>query len=75
MIGTQFHPEADPDGMSLLLQTEEKKRLVIENHGFEKWQSMIDGLNDPHKILSTYNLILPNFLTLAVQQMFKELVH
>ena len=47
MIGTQFHPEADAIGMSLHLQTEEKKKTVIENYGVEKWQSMIDHLNDP----------------------------
>lgn len=62
MIGTQFHPEADAIGMSLYLQTEEKKRTVIENHGLKKWQSMIDHLNDPEKIMWTYAHILPNFL-------------
>jgi GMP synthase-like glutamine amidotransferase len=62
MIGTQFHPEADAMGMSMYLRTEEKKRTVIENHGFEKWQSMIEHLEDPDKILWTYSHILPNFL-------------
>lgn len=66
MIGTQFHPEADAIGMSLYLQTEEKKKTVIENHGIEKWQSMIDHLNDPDKIMSTYAHILPNFLNNAL---------
>ncbi len=33
MIGTQFHPEADSVGMSMYLQTEEKKKTVIENYG------------------------------------------
>ena len=69
MIGTQFHPEADAIGMSLYLQTEEKKRTVIENHGIEKWQSMIDHLNDPEKIMWTYAHILPNFLLLAVEKL------
>ena len=41
MIGTQFHPEADAIGMSMHLQTEDKKKTVVENYGFEKWQSMI----------------------------------
>ena len=36
MIGTQFHPEADAVGMSMYLQTEEKRKTVIENHGEEK---------------------------------------
>lgn len=66
MIGTQFHPEADAIGMSLHLQTEEKKKTVIENYGIEKWQSMIDHLNDPEKIMWTYSHILPNFLLNAV---------
>lgn len=41
MIGTQFHPEADAIGMSMYLQTEEKKKTVVENHGEEKWKSMV----------------------------------
>lgn len=66
MIGTQFHPEADAVGMSMYLQTEEKKATVIENHGEEKWKSMIEGLNDPEKIMWTYAHILPNFLNEVV---------
>jgi GMP synthase-like glutamine amidotransferase len=69
MIGTQFHPEADSRGMSMLLQTEEKKKTVIENYGEDKWKSMIEGLNDPRKILSTYHHILPNFLNGALQHL------
>lgn len=69
MIGTQFHPEADAIGMSMHLQTEDKKRTVIENYGQEKWQSMIEHLNDPDKIMWTYAHILPNFLSLAVESM------
>ncbi|HEX8357322.1 MAG TPA: GMP synthase [Segetibacter sp.] len=65
-IGTQFHPEADAKGMSLLLQREDKKKTVIDNYGGEKWESMIEHLNDPDKILYTYSHILPNFLNLAV---------
>ena len=62
MIGTQFHPEADATGMTMYLQREDKKETVIANHGFAKWQSMIDQLNDPDKIKSTYAHVLPNFL-------------
>ena len=69
MIGTQFHPEADAIGMSRYLQTEEKKKTVIENHGIEKWQSMIEHLNDPDKIMSTYAHILPNFLNTALSRL------
>lgn len=69
MIGTQFHPEADAQGMLLHLQTEAKKQTVIENHGLEKWKAMITHLNDPDKIMHTYSHILPNFLTASVNKM------
>jgi GMP synthase-like glutamine amidotransferase len=65
MIGTQFHPEADAIGMSMYLQRNDKKETVIENHGYEKWRSMIDQLNDPDKILYTYSHVIPNFLNQA----------
>jgi GMP synthase-like glutamine amidotransferase len=66
MIGTQFHPEADAVGMLLHLQTPERKAVVIENHGLAKWESMIEQLNDPDKIMFTYAHIIPNFLKQAV---------
>jgi len=69
MIGTQFHPEADAIGMSMYLQTEEKKKTVIENHGEAKWSSMIEHLNDPDKIMHTYQHILPNFLRVATHSL------
>lgn len=66
-LGTQFHPEADAMGMTLHLQNPEKKEMVIANHGLEKWESMIEQLNDPDKILWTNKHILPNFLEIAVK--------
>lgn len=68
MIGMQFHPEADVPGMIKYLHSDEKKANVIENHGEEKWKSMIEQLNDPDKILNTYSKILPNFLRQALKQ-------
>jgi GMP synthase-like glutamine amidotransferase len=66
-LGTQFHPEADAIGMTMYLQTEEKKKTVIENHGYEKWESMLEHLNDPDKILWTKAQIIPNFLQIALK--------
>lgn len=68
MIGTQFHPEADAVGMSMYLKREDKKKTIIENHGEEKWRSMIEHLEDPDKILWTYSQVLPNFLKETVHQ-------
>ena len=69
MVGTQFHPEADAIGMSMYLQRADKKETVIKSHGFKKWQSMIEHLNDPDKILYTYSQVLPNFLNHAIGQL------
>lgn len=64
-IGTQFHPEADPVGMLKHLHTAERKESIIKNHGLAKWESMVEQLNDPDKILLTYSTVLPNFLRMA----------
>ena len=69
MIGTQFHPEADAEGMTRHFETEEKRNAVIENHGLAKLESMLAHLNDPDKIRWTYSHILPNFLNHSIAQM------
>ncbi len=74
MIGSQFHPEADAVGMTMYLLRDDKKQLVIAEHGEEKWQSMIDHLNDPDKILLTYSQVLPNFLDQAVEHLMEEAI-
>lgn len=67
MLGTQFHPEADAPGMRLYLQRMDKQQTVIDQHGYEKWRSMIEHLNDPDKIVATYHRFIPNFLEKAIE--------
>lgn len=69
LFGTQFHPEADPQGMSMYLQREDKKAAIIAGHGQAKWESMLEHLSDPDKIRLTRNKIIPNFLNLACTQL------
>jgi GMP synthase-like glutamine amidotransferase len=71
-IGTQFHPEADAVGMTVHLNTPDRKETVIKNHGEDKWQSMIEHLNDPDKILWTYSHIIPNFLNVAIEELVEN---
>lgn len=66
MVGTQFHPEADAQGMRLYLNREDKKAICIATHGEIKWRSMLDQLNDPEKISLTNSQILPNFIVQAI---------
>jgi homoserine O-succinyltransferase/O-acetyltransferase len=65
VFGTQFHPEADGVGMLKYLSGEEKKKVVIKTHGLEKYNDMIDKLDDPDKILLTESIIIPKFLKKA----------
>ena len=72
MIGTQFHPEVDAEGMRLYLQKEEIKSTVIKDHGQEKWEDMLHHLDDPDKIRWTYAHILPNFLKQSIHQLYGQ---
>jgi GMP synthase-like glutamine amidotransferase len=72
-IGTQFHPEADPEGMKTLLLQDEEKQQVIEEHGIKKYNSMLLQLDDPDKIMLTQNTMIPNFLDQAVLKLRENL--
>ena len=66
IIGTQFHPEADPVGMKMYLLQEERKQAIIGLHGEQKYLDMLNSLDDPARIVLTQRVILPNFLNKAI---------
>lgn len=63
---TQFHPEADAVGMKGLLAKEDKKKEVVSEHGVDKYDEMLERLDDPDKITLTQNTMIPNFLDQVV---------
>ena len=65
-FATQFHPEADAMGVKTLLIKEDKKKEVVHEHGLDKYNEMLERLEDPDKITHTQNTIIPNFLDQAV---------
>lgn len=65
-FSTQFHPEADAIGVKSLLLKEEKKKEVVAEHGLDKYNEMLERLEDPDKITHTQHTIIPNFLDQAV---------
>ena len=69
IFGTQFHPEADAEGMLRYYLKEEKKKWVIQTHGERKYYEMIDRLDDPDKIMLTESVILPTFLQNAAERL------
>lgn len=72
IVGVQFHPEADPDGMTFHFSEQVQKDFIEQNFGIEKYHQMIHDLNDDNKIPLTHKTILPNFLTHAIKQVQEE---
>ncbi|MCJ0741950.1 glutamine amidotransferase-related protein [Pedobacter montanisoli] len=66
MVGTQFHPEADPIGMKIHFYQEEKKAVIVKNNGINAYNEMLEQLNDPNKLALTHHTVLPNFLSQAI---------
>ncbi|KXK38802.1 MAG: GMP synthase [Bacteroidetes bacterium OLB9] len=61
-IGTQFHPEADPIGMKIHFGKSEIREKVIKNFGQNKYESMMEAIDDPKKVELTHDTILPKFI-------------
>ncbi|WP_027381619.1 type 1 glutamine amidotransferase [Chryseobacterium daeguense] len=72
IFGTQFHPEANPEGMVENLKDEKNKEAMIENFGMEKYLETIDRMDDEDKIILTQAQILPRFLQLAKKNVLKH---
>lgn len=73
IFGVQFHPEADAEGMRRYFLQEDKKLAVIKEHGEEKYNDMIEHLDDPDKIMYTESVIIPKFLENAYQSFQHDL--
>jgi GMP synthase-like glutamine amidotransferase len=66
IAGTQFHPEADPESMMYHFSQPERKKHIIEKYSDEKYNEMINLLEQPDKVKLTRKIILPNFLKEAI---------
>jgi GMP synthase-like glutamine amidotransferase len=74
MIGTQFHPEADAPGMLTYLQEPERRAHILKEHGMEKYEQMLEDLEDSTKIDLTNKTIIPAFLNDAIKNFEPVLV-
>ncbi|MCH8495896.1 MAG: hypothetical protein LAT57_09760 [Balneolales bacterium] len=72
IVGTQFHPEADPEGMLYHFSKEEQRKTIIKRHSTEKFQQIMDRLKGPNYLLPTYNTFIPGFLQLAIKNLRPE---
>ncbi|MDO5615831.1 MAG: GMP synthase, partial [Cruoricaptor ignavus] len=72
IFGTQFHPEADPEGMMKNLEDDKNRAAMIENFGVEKYLETIDRLDNEDKINLTQKEILPRFLKHAAKKITEK---
>jgi len=72
IFGTQFHPEANPEGMIENLKDIRNKEAMIENFGMEKYLETMDRMDDEDKIILTQAQILPRFLDLARRRIVQQ---
>ncbi len=70
IVGTQFHPEADPESMYYHFKKPEKQAEVIKEYGEKKLREMVEHLENPDNITLTRNTVLPNFLRGAISELF-----
>ena len=72
IVGTQFHPEADAEGMLEHFSRPDIKAEVIAEHGRDKWLSLMADLSDEAKIARTHDAIIPGFLRRAIAVLSPE---
>ena len=65
IVGTQFHPEADPDSLLYHFKQPERKQQVVERYSKERYYEMMDLLKEPDTIKFTRKTVIPNFLNMA----------
>jgi homoserine O-succinyltransferase/O-acetyltransferase len=66
MYMTQFHPEADAEGMLRLFAQPAKRQTILESHGEWKLDDMIRNLTDQDKLPLTHQEVLPRFLRSSI---------
>lgn len=72
IFGTQFHPEADAPGMRYHFSLPEKKVAIIQKFGAEKYNQILNHLNDEDKITLTESVIIPTFLEMAAEGIHEQ---
>jgi len=74
IVGTQFHPEADPDSMLYHFKQDERKKQVVEKYGEERYFEMIKILERPDTIKKTRQTVIPSFLNHAIDELSQVMV-
>ena len=68
-VGTQYHPEADPEGMKIHFSKPENKAIVVKNFSLQKYNNMMKSLADPERVERTYHSVIPAFINDAISKL------
>lgn len=63
ILATQFHPEADRQGLSVWVHNPEHASAFKKAYGEELYQRMLKTLDDPSRVARTFALFVPTWLT------------
>jgi len=74
IVGTQFHPEADPESMLYHFNKPDEKKQIVEIYGEEKYNRMLEILQEPNAVKQTRKTVIPNFLNQAIYELSKVLI-
>jgi len=66
MVGTQFHPEADPVGFLSHLKKHEVRDEIIDLRGKARYLAMLEHIVEEHTIYKTNETLIPNFLSQSI---------
>lgn len=66
LVGTQFHPEADPISFLSHLRNKEVKEKIRKMKGKRKFRNMLEDILDDDKVYRTNETLIPNFLRSAI---------
>ena len=72
MVGTQFHPEADPYGFLNHLKKSEVREKIIAMKGKARYRNMLEKLVDEDTVYKTNETLIPNFLKQSIQKINQQ---
>lgn len=73
IVGTQFHPEADPKGMFHHFGKEDQREKIIKRHSRDKFEQIMERLIDPDFLEPTYTTFIPAFIEQSIRSLRPEL--
>ncbi|NBB86310.1 MAG: GMP synthase [Bacteroidetes bacterium] len=73
MVGVQFHPEADPEGMLAHFRRPAQRKAVIASFCEARYQRLIARLKEKQYLTPTHETVIPTFLRRALRATHRTL--